>query len=811
MDREAYLSRTGNLLSIGGAIRELLDKKVQLLENPGVFVPRLRAYVMELAREWPGNPYNELVKLLSLPPNSLTSEKSRSIVSTILTTIYPSTEEYYSAVLVYELSQIASDIEKSKGERFRFLVDLLMDRIGYAKSERITREAMGIIELIEKNARDYIYSSRRHISDLSAVAAAAKKVETIAKKEIAELSGKKTMEPEYSVNVEAAAEASRAAITKAFQNAAAAQASRAALTKAFRNAAVTQEATAVAAAAHKRSVDIILLCSYGVVPQYSDNLNKPHEVNVLTRAAQLIDKIFKFESILQPLATEAVPAPTVFPTTFAEKQAYVKSTFCSTMLSLDGSPVKYCYAVVDSDQYSNGMVHSIIGACILAQTDTHFAIWSVVGDPYRVKAKTFKYMFNKIKIAAKNLGLPRIALIASDAPIPFVTFDDRIKLYAAEGLVALRPTPLLTGVSPEGVWGDIPVGSESLYKCLNLKVPGTRFLMTYTPGPDTPAELPLELPARVSVGVQLPEIIFSLGHSQYRTDASPSLNMIPVNTGNTRVVVLTVPSSAINMYESLFMQNVITELLKSVPFEMLIKLFPGINISPSTPLPLKTGSSVSQQISSEIYGGFLIKIPSYPHAIGFVTNFITIYVYDVNTNIPDMGITYADPTPEVQAMMGLYKVDLSRPFALNDITSIRIPHINIPKTKIVGRSAIYAPSGLGPVTPGTTATLGTMLAHLNTVPVAPGGPPRILLHALCGTVGDAVVDRTEIAVKIEQRLFEIYPRLPKLDTSNFIEFNRRFGNAVMDLAQQIGTVEAENGGATATKAGGGRTRSRARV
>ena len=56
MDREAYLSRTGNLLSIGGAIRELLDKKVQLLENPGVFVPRLRANVMELAREWPGNP-----------------------------------------------------------------------------------------------------------------------------------------------------------------------------------------------------------------------------------------------------------------------------------------------------------------------------------------------------------------------------------------------------------------------------------------------------------------------------------------------------------------------------------------------------------------------------------------------------------------------------------------------------------------------------------------------------------------------------------------------------------------------------------
>ena len=164
--------------------------------------------------------------------------------------------------------------------------------------------------------------------------------------------------------------------------------------------------SALASTTHSRGVQIGKLCSYSAAEVVTyESIEHPQVLSVLLKAAKLMSTIFEFEKILQPIpavaAAAAASAPAVVASAVAAGGAggaaaavaaptglaaieYIRTTFCNPNTSLEyGQPVTEVYAVVDVEQYGD-RVHKIIGTCILARTPTHWAIWSVVGDPYRI-------------------------------------------------------------------------------------------------------------------------------------------------------------------------------------------------------------------------------------------------------------------------------------------------------------------------------------------------------------------------------------------------------------------------------------------
>jgi len=563
-------------------------------------------------------------------------------------------------------------------------------------------------------------------------------------------------------------------------------------------------------------------------------IEDPQALSVLLKAAQLMSTIFEFEKILQPIpavaAAAAASAPAVVASAVAAGGAggaaaasaaptglaaieYIRTTFCNPNTSLEyGQPVTEVYAVVDVEQYGD-RVHKIIGTCILARTPTHWAIWSVVGDPYRIRAHTFHHMFNEIKRKIHSLGGPFVVkLIASDAPVPFVTFSDRITLYEAEGFEIATPYPRLSGVAPNGQWVPvIPFEYGSLCNCFNISEPGGRLIMSYNDKKAIPVK-ELTLPATMPMVVQPHESFFSWGHSNYSRNMSTQA-MVPVNTGNVRVIVTTVPSSAVFGIYALGLINMLVEILKHVPFSMLLKIFPGIKLSQSTPLVMVNDKHITQAFSNELYGGILIKLPTAkddatPYGpLGLViSNIFSIYVYDVNTYIPDMNIAYQDIDATRQASFGLFKIDDTKPYVQDDFKM---------KMKINERSERV---GGSIVAPGSVTTLGKLITALQSP-----GEPRVLFHGLCGSIeGDASLRETATTI-FTQRLFELHPKAVVLNSfEEFVAFLHKLGTAIYNLAQQVTTVASRKniakqiksivpaGGAGASAKGGRRTKRKRR-
>ena len=243
------------------------------------------------------------------------------------------------------------------------------------------------------------------------------------------------------------------------------------------------------------------------------------------------------------------------------------------------------------------------------------------------------------------------------------------------------------------------------------------------------------------------------------------------------MIVITVPSSAIYGIYGLYLKNVIVDLLKVIPFNMILKIFPGIRLD--HPLPLARDGIITQQASKELYGGILIKLPSGvvagPTAI---SNFISIYVYDVHTPIPDMHIGFIDPIPARQATFGIYRVNSELPYVMN------VPTTADTEVEIFKRSAPFKIPGY-PVP--TETTLNHILRGLDTMasPV-----PKVLLHGLCGVITDEGAGHRESATElIGERLQQIHPRAVYLNSqAEMILFCNRLGNAVFNLARQVAPV-----------------------
>ena len=571
---------------------------------------------------------------------------------------------------------------------------------------------------------------------------------------------------------------------------------------------------------HDRQVHVGKLCSYSSSGGVTyDPITDPHQQSVLVKAGQLISTIFEFEKILQPIpavaaggasAAAAGPNPTTHPLD------YIHACFCNPSTSLEaGVPVTESYAVVDLEQYGK-FAHKIIGACILSRTPTHWAIWSVVGDPYRVKAHTFHHMFNAIKVKIGEVKGPYVVkLIASDAPVPFVTFSDRLTLYATEGFEIAAPYPSLSGVAPDGQWAPvIPIEYGSVCNCFNISEPGGRLIMSYNNSKGLPLKA-LTVPASMPLAVQPLVPFFSWGHSNYsRAPIEGGASaMVPVSTGNVRVIVTTVPSSAVFGVYALGLINMLAEVLKYIPFSMLLKIFPGIRVSNTKPLVIAKDGNITQEFSNELYGGILIKLPTvkadgkeYGPLGLVVSNIFSIYVYDVNTYIPDMNIGYQDVDPARQAGFGLYKIDSSKPYVQDNFKT---------NMKLFGRSDRVA-GELG--TPGSVTTLGNLLKALQSP-----GEPRVLFHGLCGSIdGDASI-REAATAAVTQRLTELHPKAVTLKTDDeFVSFIFKLGGAITNLAQQVSTVASRKniaklitsivpaGGAGASSAKGGRRTQRKR-
>jgi hypothetical protein len=243
-----------------------------------------------------------------------------------------------------------------------------------------------------------------------------------------------------------------------------------------------------------------------------------------------------------------------------------------------------------------------------------------------------------------------------------------------------------------------------------------------------------------------------------------------------------------------------------------LKIFPGIRISNTKPLVIAKDGHITQEFSNELYGGILIKLPTAKEdakqygPLGLVvSNIFSIYVYDVNTYIPDMNIGYQDPDAARQAGFGLYTIDSSKPYVQDDFKS---------NMKLFGRSE-RVPGELG--TPGSVTTLGNLLQALQSP-----GEPRVLCHGLCGSIeGDASL-REAATAAVTQRLSEIHPKAVTLNSDeDFVSFIFKLGGAIMNLAQQVSTVASRknvakliksimpSGGASA-KGGGRRTRRKRR-
>jgi hypothetical protein len=286
--------------------------------------------------------------------------------------------------------------------------------------------------------------------------------------------------------------------------------------------------------------------------------------------------------------------------------------------------------------------------------------------------------------------------------------------------------------------------------------------------------------------------------------------MVPVNTGNVRVIVTTVPSSAVWGRYALGLINVLVEILKHIPFSMLLKIFPGIKLSESTPLVMVNKEHITQAFSNELYGGILIKLPTVkenaPHygPLGVVvSNIFSIYVYDVNTYIPDMNIAYQDVDVARQARFGLYEIDTTKPYTPDDYAKA--------ETKLNERSERVESSI---VAPGSATTLGKLLKTLQSP-----GEPRILFHGLCGSIdGDASIRETATTI-VTKRLFELHPKAVIINThQEFTAFLHKLGTAIYNLAHQVTTVASRKniakhikslvpaGGAGAGLAKGGRGR-----
>jgi hypothetical protein len=423
-------------------------------------------------------------------------------------------------------------------------------------------------------------------------------------------------------------------------------------------------------------------------------------------------------------------------------------------------------------------------------------------------------MFNAIKVKIGEVKGPYVVkLIASDAPVPFVTFSDRLTLYATEGFEIAAPYPSLSGVAPNGQWVPvIPIEYGSVCNCFNISEPGGRLIMSYNDKKGLPVK-ELAVPASMPLAVQPLVPFFSWGHSNYsRATLEGGVSaMVPVSTGNVRVIVTTVPSSAVFGVYALSLINMIAELLKYIPFSMLLKIFPGIRVSNTKPLVIAKDGHISQEFSNELYGGILIKLPTvkadakeYGPLGLVVSNFFSIYVYDVNTYIPDMNIGYQDVDPARQAGFGLYKIDSSKPYVQDTFKT---------NMKLFGRSDRVA-GELG--TPGSVTTLGNLLQALQSP-----GEPRVLFHGLCGSIdGDASL-REAATAAVTQRLTELHPKAVTLNSDeDFVAFIFKLGGAIMNLAQQISTVASRknvakliksfvpSGGASAK--GGRRTRRKRR-
>jgi len=577
--------------------------------------------------------------------------------------------------------------------------------------------------------------------------------------------------------------------------------------------------TTLASTTHRRQVYVGRLCAFS--PSGEASYDIPTGIAILVQAGQLISSIFEFEKILQPIpavaaaasaaaAAPAPAAPAAGPNPTTHPLDYIYASFCNPHTSLEpGVPVIESYAVVDVEQY-DVYVHKIIGACILARTSTHWAIWSVVGDPYRIKAHTFHHMFNAIKRTIVELGGPRsVKLIASDAPVPFVTFSDRLTLYATEGFETTLPFPPLSGVAPNGQWfSDVPVEHLSKAACYNISETGGRLVMSYNPMKASP-EKELTLPASIPMRRGPLDIVFSWGHSNYLR-AATTHRMAPVNTGNVRVIVTTVPSSSVLGIYALAFMNMLSELLKYVPFSMLLKIFPGIRVSPSTPLVIAHEGHITQEFSKELYGGILIKLPStiftgpeYGPLPYNVSNIFSIYVYDVNTYIPDMGVGYQDSNPVRQATFGMYRVDPSKPYVQDDEI------IDESTMKLFGKSdRIEGDLGL----PGSTTTLGKMIEALQT---PESHTPRVLLHSLCGAIEGDGVYREAATTAITKRLEELHPKAVVLNSKEELApFLFQLAGAISRLAQQVATVASHKNIATVMRAsaakGGHRTQRKRR-
>lgn len=330
----------------------------------------------------------------------------------------------------------------------------------------------------------------------------------------------------------------------------------------------------------------------------------------------------------------------------------------------------------------------------------------------------------------------------------------------------------------------------------------------------------LTLPATIPMAVQPHESFFSWGHSGYSRAMieGGAIAMVPVNTGNVRVIVTTVPSSAVFGIYALGLINMLVEILKHVPFSMLLKIFPGISVSNTKPLVIVNDGNITQEFSNELYGGILIKLPTAkenaPHygPLGVVvSNIFSIYVYDVNTYIPDMNIAYQDVDPARQATFGLYKIDSTKPYVQDDFKTYM---------KLFGRSERRNVGSIG--APGSVTTLGKLLTALQSP-----GEPRILFHGLCGSIeGDASM-REAATAAVTQRLFELHPKAVVLNSfEELTAFLQKLGTAIYNLAQQVTTVASRKNiakhiksivpsggagaGASLAKGGGGRRTQRKR-
>jgi len=281
-------------------------------------------------------------------------------------------------------------------------------------------------------------------------------------------------------------------------------------------------------------------------------------------------------------------------------------------------------------------------------------------------------------------------------------------------------------------------------------------------------------------------ILFSWGHSNYLTTTVASKTYMNItNTGTMRVIVTTVPSSNLLQVGELVLYNMMIELIKHVPFDILLKLFQGIAVRKDAPLCIITNGVVTQAFSKELYGGILIKLPTEKWGGILGTNVLSIYAYDVNTDIPDMGIGYANKAQiDLEPTLGLYQITPgsayrnSRSYFHKNLRGLSFATV---KSFLDDRAVRYK---LGPekrtIEPGIVTTLGAILASLNT---APTPTPRVLIISSCGNIDDTTAEL------ITQRLAETHPKAVLLnDISELITFFYRLVFATRALARQASPV-----------------------